>query len=301
MPERSFFDLRYAVPGYTLILLIIGINYVPLFEITRRFPIQSETLGAFLGFLSLLGGSALGFLISQVWWWSFQRNLKEYGMCEKLIETLIDKYKLNIPQKAEEKRGIITICDYVIHSNKEEKIFRYVERRWDMYHLLSSEWYTLIVGSILGIFYRVLSHFVLFKSPVPSFRIITNLVEAEFWIKSEFWIVLIIFVHVVFLGCLLRKGRDEIVTQHSAMSVAVIKKSEIKTKDLVKIFPTNYFSLTSIRGIDNKTAEKLREEGIISISALAETDPKELSKKTGMTQQTIFKWITEAQELLKEE
>ena len=67
MSERSFFDWRTALPGYTFILIILGLNYSPLFEIFKSQGIQS-TFGAILAFLTLVSGSAIGFLVSQVWW-----------------------------------------------------------------------------------------------------------------------------------------------------------------------------------------------------------------------------------------
>ena len=36
MSERSYFDLRNAVPGYCFILIILSINYFPILDIIRR-------------------------------------------------------------------------------------------------------------------------------------------------------------------------------------------------------------------------------------------------------------------------
>jgi len=61
MSERRYFSLRYTVPGYTFILLVIGINYVPLIEFMKTTG-APEVFGAILAFASLLTGSALGYL-----------------------------------------------------------------------------------------------------------------------------------------------------------------------------------------------------------------------------------------------
>jgi len=98
MPERSFFDWRTAFLGYTFILIIMGINYIPLAKILENTSLGS-TFGAVLAFLTLVSGSAIGFLVSQVWWWHFQRNGTQYfyhsderGRPRKEIGILIKKY-----------------------------------------------------------------------------------------------------------------------------------------------------------------------------------------------------------------
>ncbi len=48
--------------------------------------------------------------------------------------------------------------------------------------------------------------------------------------------------------------------------------------------------LTSIKGIGEKTAEKLRDTSITSVQGLAEADVKELSEKTGISEKRIEKW-----------
>lgn len=241
MPERSFFDFRYAIPGYTFILLIIIINHVPLFEIMADLSIDSTAFGAFLAFLSLFSGSAIGFLISQLWWWRFQQNHKEYEVSKKPIEALIDTYKLMRAKNAEQKRAILAAYDYIIHSEKNVRLSNYIDRRWDMYHLLSSEFFALIISSISGVFCRVLFQFLPFKFALPTFQDIldywnTSFGKGDFW-QRELWILLILFILVAVLGYLLLKGRKWVITQHSDLSEAVIRRSDVKQEDLAEAFP----------------------------------------------------------------
>jgi hypothetical protein len=88
MSQRHFFSFRYSIPGYTFIVLVIGTNYVPLFEVLTARGFESVFV-AFLAFLSLLSGSAIGFLISQFWYWKFQKKIGIFGVkqFESAIET----------------------------------------------------------------------------------------------------------------------------------------------------------------------------------------------------------------------
>lgn len=67
MSERQYFSLRYAIPGFAFILILIGINFVPLLKFLEEIPAFKDSFGAFLAFFSLFSGSAIGFLISQFW------------------------------------------------------------------------------------------------------------------------------------------------------------------------------------------------------------------------------------------
>jgi hypothetical protein len=149
MPEREYFSFRYAIPGYIFILLVVAINHVPLLrflEITEA----GEVFAALLGFLSLFAGSALGFLISQIWYWWFGRKRAKkpgvYGIdeLEQVDKALIKKLqKLGLRKDAEDnKRAMLAIADYIVY-RKEELLLGYARRRWDMYHVLSSTIHTL--------------------------------------------------------------------------------------------------------------------------------------------------------------
>lgn len=290
MSERTYFSLRYAVPGYTFILLVIGINYIPLWEILKRSGIES-TFGAFLAFLSLLGGSAFGFLVSQFWWWLFQKNFGVYE--RKPVKALIDRYKLTKSPKSKPKKGVLAVYGYIIHSKREKGVHIYTERRWDIYHLLSSELYTLLIGAVLGLICRVFLEVFLFK----VYFSFTFHDFFSFLKYSEFWVLLFIFVSVVFLLFLLQRGRDWVITEYDALSEAAIKESKVTKAKLREIFPPDFFDLTIIKGIGDRRAEKFEKEGIYSVSELAESDPKELSQKIGISEETVSKLIDQAKEM----
>lgn len=98
MSKRDYFSVRYTVPGYTLILLVIGINYFPFLKILETTEFGS-VFGAFLGFLSLFASSALGFLVSQLYWWRFLSKCALFGVKEfgNTLNVLVEKYDLIRP------------------------------------------------------------------------------------------------------------------------------------------------------------------------------------------------------------
>jgi hypothetical protein len=65
MADRDYFDLRYAIPGFTFLLIVFLINYKLIENITSPSLISIGDI--FLGFLTLLSGSAIGFLITQIY------------------------------------------------------------------------------------------------------------------------------------------------------------------------------------------------------------------------------------------
>lgn len=278
MPERAFFSLRHAVPGYTLILLIIGINYVPLVKILEclsRLGIQSDI---FLAALSLLSGAPFGFLISQFWWWLFHQMGADYQLDPRSANALINKYGLTRPKCLQEKKKTVVLHDYVLHYEGQCKktVFRYIERRWDLYLILKSEMITLLIGLMFGIGFRV----VIFAH-IP-------------WRGIEFPVLLVISVLVVVLLFLLCSGARWVQFQHDIMSVAIINASTLKNCDLAKVFPPYIFDFS----ISEKQGMDLERAGISSVSDLAKADPKELSKDIVISEEIILKWVKNAKEFM---
>jgi len=102
MSERNYFERRTAVPGFSFLLFVIAMNCIPLSKILADSGVE-PALGVFLAVLTLLGGSAIGFLVSQVWWWRFQRKGAQYsGDLSAAIHTLTKKYSLIEPSARKE-------------------------------------------------------------------------------------------------------------------------------------------------------------------------------------------------------
>ncbi len=169
MAERQYFALRYAIPGYAFILILIGFNYVPLFNIMAT--AVSDIFGAFLAFLSLFSGAAIGFLISQLWWWRWQKKFGILGCTgyDESITAFCKKYGLIKPENDEKKKRVfLTAVDYVSHSKVDKDTLILAERRWDMYHILSSSIYALCLSLAFGIAFRL--YFQLFSWSLLSYQ-----------------------------------------------------------------------------------------------------------------------------------
>lgn len=148
MSERTFFSLRYALPGYTFLLMLILVSYPSL--IKAEIIVQDSTLVAtFLVFFSLLGGSALGFLTSQVWYaYHIKFRMTKYGVLPEMIRFLRKTYDLT-----EEKDYYVVFADYV-HRLSDDKTLIYTQRRFDLMHIFGSTLVALIIGSVVGLLVR---------------------------------------------------------------------------------------------------------------------------------------------------
>ena len=107
MSERSFFDLRYAVPGFTFLLFLVLILRVEFLSFLRLFTTPDTSLVGFsLGLLTLMSGSVIGFLISQIWY-------AYYNCCYKK-KYLKESFK--ILDGLGVKEDLTTVIDYIVHT-----------------------------------------------------------------------------------------------------------------------------------------------------------------------------------------
>lgn len=235
MSERQYFSLRYAIPGFTLILVFIAINHVPLLKIMKATEV-SEIFAASLAFLALFSGSALGFLISQGWWWWFQYKVGIWNIVkfENAISAFFEKYDLEKPCDTDEKRKFLSVLDYVAHSNADEKILALAERRWDMYHILSSTHHTLRIGIVTAIICRFLFCEYFLVEPLRGFSFPNSMLTLLE--NPEFWILISIFVGIAFLLFFTEKSRQWAVIAMATLYEARIRTSTVRKDKLKKAF-----------------------------------------------------------------
>jgi|GEM_PF-6535676 len=224
MPERHFFALRNTIPGFTFILLIIGINHRPLYRILIMHP--GIEFGVFLGFLTLLSGGAIGFLISQVWWFRFQLGvgilrLEEFKGSEK---AMLEVYKLKKPQcdKAAQRR-YLTVMDYVVHACVDKKVLELAERRWDIYHVLASTICSFFMGGIVGLVGR------------GYFWVCIEGYDRFFKCEIGSWIVISLFVAL--FSVMLWKQKHWIITMGAALHEATIRSYRKEQGEIERAFP----------------------------------------------------------------
>lgn len=234
MSERGYFSLRYAIPGYTFILIVAAINYVPLvmLEITEG----GELFGAFL---ALLTGSAIGWLVTQPYSWHFQRGFGILGI-EAFRDTcnvLVEKYGLFRPPWNKDQRWrVMAVFDYISHSVEKgkETLFRFETRRWDMYHLLSSTSWTLWIASAVGMLLRIYYEYFFFEPfheiPFQNFNV--NPIQ-----NAEFAALIVIFASAGFFYFLLREGRHRIISEYVCITEARVRHSEVEPEEIREAFP----------------------------------------------------------------
>lgn len=232
MPERQYFSLRYAIPGYTFILLIIGINHAPLLAILPGTGFAT-VFGAFLAFLSLLSGSAIGFLVSQVWWWRFQKDIGILGLEEfkkTSYRALSETFDLEESQiEGYPKRKLVAVLDYVTHYDADKGVLGLSQRRWDMYHVLSSTSYSMGIAVGAGIICRIILEFTVFNG---AFSIICNVAALIEAVVLAFLLALVTFLLLV-----LRKQRRWMRKSCAYIHEARIRNCKLKKDDLKKAFP----------------------------------------------------------------
>ncbi|HLE75416.1 MAG TPA: hypothetical protein VI864_05165 [Candidatus Bathyarchaeia archaeon] len=151
--SRSYFNIRYAAPGYTFILIIVLITLPQLIEIFSKFNIKllsggitTELLAVLLAFVSLLGGFAMGFLVSQVWYVFFSYFIREhygrYPQIRNFLEGTLDR-------RINDRYLRFFIIDY-IHRFSDEKTLTYTQRRWDLMNTCSSTFAATALGALFG-------------------------------------------------------------------------------------------------------------------------------------------------------
>ena len=158
MSERDYFSLRYTVPGFALILVVIGLNYKPMHLILARQGI-TDILGLAISILTLFASSAIGFLISQIWFTWFHRKRLFARILEKdKVEDYMAKafhWKLNAKKGKERDVIMSTLIGYFLNTEiKSEKIFGFFQRKIDLYHTMSCAWVSLLSGLVIGLSFR---------------------------------------------------------------------------------------------------------------------------------------------------
>jgi len=154
MSARTFFNLRNTIPGYTFILWSLLLNLesaVGFFvyvmpEIAPSSDIAT-LFGIVLGFLTLLSGGAIGFLVSQFWfliYWVIIQPLLVANYLKKKLEKF----------KVEDKNASILLFNYIAHSFEKKQISSFIARRWDLMNIFGSTIMAILSGIVSGLILR---------------------------------------------------------------------------------------------------------------------------------------------------
>lgn len=151
--ERTYFSFRYTLPGFTFLTLILLINSDFLILQIIQYPDSNTLFGIILGFLTLLSGSAIGFIISQPWYIFTNFFLKSHGIIMGRESYRI----LNKIYNLEEISDPFTVMTCFLTSKIPERMTKYFNRRNDMFHSLGSTLSAIIGGLYLGYYLRALT------------------------------------------------------------------------------------------------------------------------------------------------
>ncbi|MFB3890103.1 MAG: hypothetical protein ACE14S_11475 [Candidatus Bathyarchaeia archaeon] len=166
--------MRYAVPGFIFILIIVGLNYSPILAIVKDSG-ANDGLSIVLSFITLFSGSAIGFLISQVWFLYFNARKLDSTRINNNFEDAIQKTTGWIKKKwsksmlwndkeKERASAMAAIIDYLLLTEKNEEKVNFCKRKWDLYHSLSCTLVSLIMSAVLGVLLRGYAHCSFFES-----------------------------------------------------------------------------------------------------------------------------------------
>jgi len=239
MSVRGYFSLRYAVPGYTFILLVVTINFVPLSVFLAKQTNLVELAPVFGALLALLSGSAIGFLIGHPWWWLFHKRggLPNFACVEHL------KKKRHLPADLDDRK-VLHVFDYILHvgvhsDSKTKGLSLYLFRRWDMYVLESCTMTSLILGTVTGFLIRIVTEFSLFQS--SAFKTLPQMDYQAIFGNGESWLLIGIFVSMILLVCFLSSERQRTKEEYNRMHETVIDNHSLTEAQLRSVFPS-YFT-----------------------------------------------------------
>lgn len=213
---RSYFSLRYALPGYTFLTIVLIMNIEFFIGIMPEPSYSIDFFGIILGFLSLLSGSAIGFIVSQPWY-SFYNHLKRTNIIKKRRpHQRLNEIIEHIEELIIEPPDRISIMAYVLTYKIPEQITNYINRLNDMVNSLASTISAIITGLITGHIIRGLTFNKWFV-----------------WYDCIIWGVLLFFIVLIFYNCY------TVYQEHDSIADLMIR---IKREELRKEFLKLYMS-----------------------------------------------------------
>lgn len=224
--ERSLFNLRFSVPGFIFIILFLLINPGFLSKGALLGLSIEETQGFFtiiLGFLTLISGSTLGFLISQAWWLVWDFSGAHYGGTRfrerrEPYQILVNDYSIN-----NNRNDLRTVHNYLAHIKSNEQIKLYLTRRWDSFILLGSSAFAILLGLGIGYLMRIF----VFKTQLTNVSIIYHFFLNMCFIPLSLYLML--------------NAYYKILEEHDNMTILLIRKLGVQNQ-LKDIIPEQYFS-----------------------------------------------------------
>lgn len=241
MPDREYFSLRYAVPGFSFILIVLGLNYSPIVRVlVSSGQPNNNVLPIVVSIVSLFSGSAIGFLVAQIWFWYYHWRRVYVRINKGMKEVMCDE--LEWEPKGEGKEKDVTMSaflDYILLVGKKEMVWSYCQRRWDLFHVLSGTIVSLILAAIVGLILRVILS-VLFVwgdigkvfSAIHQFSI-GKLAELPMQAKADVLLAIFTLVIVAALVKVIWYGRSKVFNEYNKVLRAFVSSKE-SDEDFIK-------------------------------------------------------------------
>jgi hypothetical protein len=249
MSEREYFSLRYLVPGFSFILIIVGLNFFPIFDFLMKVGgeagINENMFGIVLSFLTLFAGSSIGFLVSQIWFLvfnSFRGEAKIYGPLEGAMEKYLD-WGPRGTGKRDKDIALSTILDYLLLADKDEKKWKFCQRKWDLYIIMKCTLTALAVGLILGLGLRAFLNWSIYGTCMCAnlglpfqFSTLSALSKADVLLFGFTMLIMpICFVVIFFIA------KQVFRNYYKMMELFISRVDNDFKKDLKKVFGADYF------------------------------------------------------------
>lgn len=162
---------------------------------------------------------------------------------KKAEDAFVNKYKgseylLTVPlniSESQRRKAFELIFDYVALTTKgekqtEDRFWKYGERKYDMFHVLSSTLLSLILGFVLGTAIRLYYQFFIFDARF----IIDEVVLPEL---CAYIFLLVSFVSLIFL---IRSVRRNVEDEYCKSLISIARHCKPNVDDLRRAFP-DYF------------------------------------------------------------
>lgn len=219
MPEsttgRSWFSYRYAIPGFLFIIFLFLSNLELIVYGLLRNPSEHElNLAAVAAILTFFSGPAIGFLVTQFWYlllrWFGRRLI--FRKSEKTLS------RLGILVKSP---SYVTDIDYWGSTTiKNDHLYDYLTRRWDLINLLCSTSYTMLFSLLVAYFLvrpMLLSMLSRFFS-VDDQTYFNSLIGYMGNIHVLIWIASILSIVIVFWSAVIVRN------EHQKMVIRIIRE-----------------------------------------------------------------------------
>jgi hypothetical protein len=159
--DRSFFNYRNVIPGYSFLLILLSMNIGGILTLVDQYtgdPAEIvAVIGIVIGFVTLFSGSALGYLLCQIWFlishWAFDAYAFKWKTNKRRdLLKIIDKDIYTRPKSESHKEQVF--LDYVIHEygEKTPNVGSFFSRRWDVYNTNGASIFSIVFSFVIGFF-----------------------------------------------------------------------------------------------------------------------------------------------------